>query len=255
MKTKPGDGERRAVGGFRPQYLVGASLILKALEQGDLEWIRVADPTAGRVDDIQIATVGCIDAYQVKWAQYGGTLTLRDLIHSTNQEPALIHQLSQGWKELKSKHPKYRVVVHLTTNRIPSTSASGMPHTKNEPKPYHLSAFIEQVWLPTLKRGGVVAKDVWVPVWKLLQDAAELTDEEFATFVHDCRFDFHFQLPNESTEIVAIHNLLFATAASPERVIQLDRNELLARLGWTQRYSFHNLHEFPAPQYLYNQWC
>ncbi len=73
MTTKPGEGERRAVGGYRPQYLVSASLILEALEQGDLEWIRVADPSAGRVDDMQIATTGRIDAYQVKWARYGGT--------------------------------------------------------------------------------------------------------------------------------------------------------------------------------------
>ncbi len=250
MTTKPGEGERRAAGGYRPQYLVSASLILKALEQGDLEWIRVADPTAGRVDDIQIATTGRIDAYQVKWAQSGGTVTLRNLTHSTDKEPALFNQLSQGWTELKQKYPNHRVVVHLTTNRIPAYTSSGMPEAENEPNPYTVSAFIEQSWLPTQK-GTFVAKDIWDPVWKSLQEVTKLSDREFAAFVQDCRLDFHTQLPNETTDIIAIHNLLFATIASPECIVQLDCDELLSRLGWAQRYRFRSLHKFPEPQFLY----
>ena len=145
MTTKPGEGERRAAGGYRPQYLVSASLILKALERRDLEWIRVADPDiVHAVDDIQIATTGRIDAYQVKWAQYGGAVTLRNLTHSTDKEPALFNQLSQGWTELKQKYPNHRVVVHLTTNRIPAYTSSGMPEVENKPNPYTVSAFIEQ---------------------------------------------------------------------------------------------------------------
>lgn len=252
MKTKPGDGERRAASGYRPQYLVGASLILKALEQGDLEWIRVADPEAGRVDDIQIATTGRVDAYQVKWAQYGDTVTWRNLTHPTDEEPALFNQLAQGWEELREAHPNRRVVVHLATNRIPAFTSSGMPNiTKYSPQPYHLSAFIEQAWLPALKKGEIELEDEWKPVWEALQATSELSDEAFSAFVQNCRLNFQLQRPDESTEIKAICDLLFATAASPERIIQLNRDELLARLGWTQRYRFRNLHEFPAPRYLY----
>lgn len=252
MKTKSGDGERRAASGYRPQYLVGASLILKALEQGDLEWIRVADPEAGRVDDIQIATTGRVDAYQVKWAQYGGTVTWRNLTQPTDDGPALFNQLAQGWEELREAHPNRRVVVHLATNRIPAYTPSGMPDvTKFPPQPYHLSAFIEQAWLPALNKGEIELEDEWKPVWEALQAASELSDEAFSAFVQNCRLNFQLQRPDESAEIRAICDLLFATAAGPERIIQLNRDELLARLGWTQRYRFRNLHEFPAPRYLY----
>lgn len=50
----PAMGERRAIGGYHPQYRVAAGLIIRALRNGALEWIRVADPEAGRVDDLQI---------------------------------------------------------------------------------------------------------------------------------------------------------------------------------------------------------
>jgi hypothetical protein len=250
--TKPGEGERRAVSGYRTQYLVSASLILKALEQGDLEWIRVADPdTIHAVEDIQIATTGRIDAYQFKWEQYVGSITLRDLTHSTDKEP-LFNQLAQGWKELRKQYPNRRVVVHLTTNQFASSSSSSwMPETQKKPDPYHLSAFIEQSWLPTLKKGDTIAKDAWNSVWKWLQDVTELSDKEFAAFVQDCRLNFHTQLPSETTDVITVYNLLLATSASPERIVQLDHDEFLSRLGWAQRYRFRSLHKFPEPQFLY----
>jgi hypothetical protein len=65
----PAMGERRAIGGYHPQYRVAAGLIIRALRNGTLEWIRVADPEAGRVDDLQIADGGLLDAFQVKWSR------------------------------------------------------------------------------------------------------------------------------------------------------------------------------------------
>lgn len=95
MSIKPGEGERRAAGGYHPQYLVCAKFILHALKQRDLEWIRVADPDAGRVDDVQIETTARIDAYQVKWQQYPGTMTLNHLIRSTDKAYATELTLAQ----------------------------------------------------------------------------------------------------------------------------------------------------------------
>lgn len=61
--VNPGDGERRAIRAYGAQFRVAASLIYQELWDGNLEWIRLADPEAGRVDDIQIGTPGRIDAY------------------------------------------------------------------------------------------------------------------------------------------------------------------------------------------------
>lgn len=55
--TPPAEGERRAVAGYAAQYTVAGVLILDALD-ADLEAIRLADPTAGRVDDLQVLTPG-----------------------------------------------------------------------------------------------------------------------------------------------------------------------------------------------------
>ena len=86
MSRKPAEGERIATSGYRHLYLVSADHVIKALSARRLEWIRVADPEARRVDDIQIGTTGRVDAYQVKWTQYGGTLTLGDLIGGGSQD-------------------------------------------------------------------------------------------------------------------------------------------------------------------------
>ncbi len=90
--------------GYRGQYRVAASLILRSLRDNTLQWIRVADPEAGRVDDFQIGSRSRVDAYQVKWSEYPGSFTFRDLTRSSDQELSLIGQLADGWKRLRKTH-------------------------------------------------------------------------------------------------------------------------------------------------------
>lgn len=42
--ARPAEGERNAIRGYSAQYRIAAELILAALLDGHLEWIRVADP-------------------------------------------------------------------------------------------------------------------------------------------------------------------------------------------------------------------
>ena len=77
--VRPGDGERRAISGYYGQYHVAANEILKSLREEGLEWVRLADPLAGRIDDLQIGSQGRVDAFQVKWSQYPGSFTFLDL--------------------------------------------------------------------------------------------------------------------------------------------------------------------------------
>jgi hypothetical protein len=116
LTTPPAEGERRAIRGYRGQYLVGGVLILAALDH-DLEWIRVADPTAGRVDDFQIASPGRLDAYQVKWSRSPEFVPWSRL-------KALLGQLAEGWTRLSEQHRERRVVVHVVTNDFPSLAPS-----------------------------------------------------------------------------------------------------------------------------------
>ena len=143
MSRKPADGERSATIGYRAQYLVGASLVLDALDGGDLEWIIIADPNIGRVDDLQIATTARVDAFQVKWEQYPEAISFNDLTKENNSAPSLFAQLVDGWQRLKKLYPSKRVVVHLVTNQNPSSSTGGiLPNIISPPKPYHFAAFV-----------------------------------------------------------------------------------------------------------------
>ena len=88
-KINSGDGERTAMLGYVPQYEIAAGLIYEALLDGTLEWFRVADPDAGSLDDILIATTGKLDAYQVKWAEYIEAISYSDfVIDSTTKKGA-----------------------------------------------------------------------------------------------------------------------------------------------------------------------
>jgi tetratricopeptide (TPR) repeat protein len=249
MTIKPAEGERRAASGYRGQYLVGAALILDALRSGDLEWIRVADPEAGRVDDLQVANTGRVDGYQVKWEQHPGAITFHNLVHSTTKTPALIGQLADGWQQMQDLHPQRRIVVHLVTNSYPSKHDS-LPEKDSLPAT-HFAAFMAQAWRPAKRSGQVNLEDEWAVVWKQLRVASGLSVDRFTAFLQDCSLDFQTSQPDETLDTLALCERLFAVAADAERVVELSREELLRRMGWTDRYEYRSKHRFPAPSFLY----
>jgi hypothetical protein len=259
----PAEGERRAIGGYYPQYRVSAYLILVALRDGSLQWIRVADPEAGRVDDLQIGTQARVDAFQVKWSRYGGTFTFNDMTTSSGNAPCLIRQLAEGWSKIKDAYPKHRVVVHLITKQMPSTSAS-IPIGDKTPTPKHFAAFLEQAW--KLKRGQsiVAIPEPWLPALEEFRRASGLSQTDFDDFARDCELEFGWRLPYEDKEdiltpdqeivredIEHLTEMLFSTVAHPSRVIQIDRAQLLSRLGWADRFKFRSRHEFPVDELTY----
>jgi len=245
--SKPAAGERAAASGLRNQYGVGASLVIDALREHDLQWIRVADPEAGRVDDFQIATTGRLDAYQSKWEQYPGTLTLNEFTQGSS--PPLVKQLADGWKQLQETHPNRRVVVHLLTNAYASESTGILPNTPTSPSPYHFAAFIEQAWRPARRTGEINYDGDWSAVWSLLLNNSDLVEESFSQFVQDCELNLRTPAPPEDKEHRELADLLFKTAAESERTVELERDKLLDRLGWTQRYEYRNVHEFDVPRF------
>jgi hypothetical protein len=76
---RPGEAERRALGGIVPQYRIAAEKIYGALRDGRLESIAVANPEAGTLDDIGVVTWHgsslVLDAYQVKWSANADPVT------------------------------------------------------------------------------------------------------------------------------------------------------------------------------------
>jgi hypothetical protein len=252
----PAEGERRAASGYRGQYRAAAFLILKNLPY-QLEWIRVADPEAGRVDDIQIASAGRVDAYQIKWSRYPRSFSLGDLI--SGSAPSLISQLADGWLRLKERHPTGSTVVHLLT----SDPASIRQPLTTDGNPRHLAAFIEEVWKPA--RNSTEEWEVqqrWLDTWERIRSGSGLEPSEFLAFVRECDLEFGWQGPTSDSgdqneqrlfekDVEEISQLLFDLSASPEHVVQVTRTELIRRLGWQSRFSLTTEHSFPIERGSY----
>ncbi|MCK4829013.1 ATP-binding protein, partial [bacterium] len=261
--TPPAEGERRAVSGYQGQYRIAARIILYSLRRRILEWIRVADPSAGRVDDLQVGCQNRVDGYQVKWGQFSGNFTFNNLTKAFSNKPSLIAQLSDGWKRLRKKFPSIRVVVHLITNDRPSLHdrlpIGSKPATSN-----NFSSFLEQAW-KVAKKADYPSKavpDTWLTAWEALREASDLNEDDFDSFVKNCELEFDYRLSiaseddRETTEIIQdirhIAHVLFDTVADPSRIIKLNREKLLDRLGWGDRAKFRSAHDFPVDECLYN---
>lgn len=75
----PVAGGRAAASGYRHQYAVAADLTLDGLRSSTFVELKVEDPEAGRLDDVQIVREGRCNAYQVKSSAYSAARTLRAL--------------------------------------------------------------------------------------------------------------------------------------------------------------------------------
>lgn len=266
--SNPADGERRAMIGYVPQYKVAAELIYNALVDGTFEWARIADPEAGRVDDIQIAKPGRLDAYQVKWSESVQTITFQSLITEekkgkANAKPSLFRQLAEGGQRLSCLHSNHHVFVHLISRHVPSPTAR-LPLDNSPPKDAHLQAFLRDCWQDKswTEKGLTAIPSGWQAAITAVQKTTGLGDDDFIRFVQVCDLHFHYRLSSyESTQgreearrvkdIEQISKLLFEIAGGEKRLIQLDRNELLQRLGWEDRFKLRFRHEFWVDEKLY----
>jgi len=247
----PAEGERRAVSGYSHQYRIAASIILEHLIERTLQWIRITDPEAGRVDDLQIGTQARVDAYQIKSSEYPGAFTFSNLTTKFKKSPSIIRQLVDGWQLLNKNYPGSRIVVHLVTNNLPSSNDT-MPVGSPPPTPRHLSAFFQQAWLPR-KQKKAIPSNLWDTTWEILRKYTGLEPEDFNQFIDDCELDFNYNTPEDDTgfgknrvhEIKELAQFLFDAVANPQRNVQLTTDELLKRLGWQYNVEFVNPHDFP----------
>ncbi len=203
-RRRPAEGERAAIGGYYPQYLVSSDLVLRRLDEGRLEWVRLADPEAGRVDDLQIGVPARVDAYQFKWSGHAGTFNFSDLVQETRDaqndaltRPSLIAQLADGWQRLRVVHSGRRVVVHLVTNDIPGPNTAGIPAGSPAPARRTFALFLSEGWAAA--RAGA-APPTWQPALEKLRELTGLNPQDFNEFLRDCELEFRAALPSQSSE-------------------------------------------------------
>ncbi|MDP2761168.1 MAG: ATP-binding protein [Sideroxyarcus sp.] len=260
MSNRPSSsGERAAIIGYSAQYRIAAEIIYSALVAEELEWIALADPDVGRLDDIQVATPGRLDAYQVKWGEQTGTLSFNDLTSGKGDttlalSKGLIGQLAGGWHKFKQAHPTRRVAVHLVARDIASTNAP-IPHDDNTISKANLQGFLTDCWADRSwsTQGLDACPTGWSPALTELKDASGIGEAAFLSFIRDCELEFGYSLQSASTtrdglrqaeDIKTLTAFLFRTVGADKRVIRIERDELLKRLGWAERFSQRFTHDF-----------
>lgn len=98
----PARGERAAIGGYLPQFDEFAWFVYLNLINRELEWIRIADHKAGKLDDIQYSTHSEIHAYQVKWTIDEANISFANFIE-------LFPLIASSWKTLKTDNPTKKI--------------------------------------------------------------------------------------------------------------------------------------------------
>ncbi len=262
--TNSGDGERTAMLGYVPQYEIAASLIYEALLDGSLEWFRVADPEAGSLDDILIATIGRLDAYQVKWAEYTGAISYADFVRDSTtkkgeEKLSLFRQLTEGWEHLNEHYKERTVKVHLLHKLVPSSNPNAqIPLGDTTPQHAHFQSFLKECWFDRTwcETGLDKAAVCWKEVLLDLQQRSKFNDDQFLNFIRCCELEFNYKRPadipvtnqgqaRKQEDIEKIYILLTKMAGGERRIIELSKDDMLDRLSWNHRFKHKFVHEFP----------
>lgn len=265
----PGEGERRAQRGLVPQYKVAAEKIYAALADGRLHAVGLADPDADTLDDIQLIRGHggqlVLDAYQVKWSKPGETFAegeFRDLLSElVSARRAVIAAAARRSQE--GEPPVARVIAHLYTSRVASTSALRTEVMRGSGRSLH--EFIDGVWRPAQRELVRALADV-DPAWHLyveqLAQACGTSADELLALAPDLRVETGRELEEDALDeredwrsrdrledLTAIRaKLQDLVTDRHETYVWVRADELVAHLGpeWAARWHPRQDHVFPT---------
>ena len=255
----PALGEKRAISGYNFQYKSTAHLILKYLKKKQLKWIKLIDPQAGKVDDLQINISGTIYAYQMKWRSKG-YLSFKEITSSSNNKPSIINQLADGWRKLKRQ--EVNVKVCFLTNMSPSKDDKLFQNNSGQTKSF--KNFIEEQWSDkdSLIQNSF-PKD-WKEIWGKIVSESKLSNIDFLEFIKDCEFIFSFEhskevnslFPEDSQtlnkDIDKLSNFVSNSISQTKKLpLKLTSEDLLKKIGWSDRIEYKNTHDFPVDRKIY----
>ncbi|UUF13120.1 MULTISPECIES: hypothetical protein [Flavobacterium] len=227
-------GERAAIGGYLPQFDEFAKLVYRNLINGNLEWIKVADPKAGKLDDIQFSTSTEVHAYQVKW-------TISNAVISYKTFKAFIPLIASSWIKIKSSNPGKKVIAHFITNKKISSSDTIMI---GEAVFGSFADFLKEVWNPVKIEKPINPQ--WIPVLAELKKASKLDDAQFNDFTDS--FDFtadyktkelyisNTRFSKEDEDVQALSRFIIEKVAGAARSVKFTRKEIIDELNWADRF-------------------
>lgn len=260
----PAEGERRALRSYTAQYRVAAQLVRDALVDGELEWIRLVDPEAGRLDDIVIGRPGRIDAYQVKWSDYQNPIGFRQLVTASKVSgkpyPAPFTLLAEGWRALRTAYPDHIVRAHFLTHDNPSSKDG--TRGAGEGDPVHLQGFLRNAWPRRGNWHGAGQEDFrveWATKIAAIATSSGMSGRDLDHFLSLCELDLGYDLDDAAgrgrerreEDVADLGGYLMGLVAKSSGAVHLTRHDLLRGLGWSNRFELSFKHDFPVDERLY----
>jgi hypothetical protein len=115
----PAEGERRAQRGYVSQYDLAARVIYQALAAGRLQWIGVADRSAGAFDDLVLGLRDRIVAYQIKSSRDPGSFSIRTILLGGG---GLLDRMLESRRKLCARHPDVLIETVYVCDDYPRTN-------------------------------------------------------------------------------------------------------------------------------------
>ncbi len=243
----PAAGDRIDIGGKKPQFEAFAHYIYQHLLKGDLDWVKIADDKADKLDDIQFATTSEIHAFQMKWSNQS---KLPAFTYANFKQ--LLLEMIPGWKALKAANAgSHKVLhVHMITNRPASTKDRIPDRKSNDVGSLH--DFMQHVILPLKANQKITGK--WIEVLALLRKDTGLSKHEFFQFMDDFYATLTFALPDLSgikkedaqkrDDFNKLKLFIIDEIADKKKRIHFTFSDLINELGWQYRFRTTFNHEF-----------
>lgn len=234
----PSEGDRIDIGGKLPQFDAFAWFIYKELIQNNLDWIRVADPEAKKLDDIQYSTKSEIRAYQVKWSNLD-----KPAPFSYNDFVEILPEIHDGWKALCSYHQKEnkKVFAFLLTNR-PLSKHDSIKY--NDKKIGSFQDFYNQVFVNI--KNNLTIDPKWNPIIDEVLKLLKLNINDLTILFKniDIRYGFTLQkFQNDSLigfkqreDVLQLSRFIIQEIANTKQTVQFSSVQLINLLSWEERF-------------------
>lgn len=243
----PGEGERRAMRGYVPQYDFAAAVIYEAIANGQLRWVGLADRSAGNFDDVVLGLRDRTVCHQVKTRTAARVQSLRTLLLGG---VGLMRSLAAAWLKVRATEGDPVEVIYvcddyladndsLDPKAVPPFSSLAFLRTLGANRSWPLEHWIASPY------GGFVAE---------LKSATGLGDADFAAFWPNItiiaagdgrRRHERSQPPHDRRRISDIAALLPRLVADDADKDRWTVEELLGRLNWRDPFTTRHGHAFP----------
>lgn len=248
-KKSSASGEVSAITGYLRQYEYSASVLYGLMQEGALEAITLADPSAGIFDDLVVHTNGEVQATQVKSQKDASYVSL-----GTELKAPFLRAMAESWLKLEQKFGVGRVRLRYIFAGYFSTSDTTLANA-NANGARHSAEFARFISQDDLSL-AVMQSSIWSAKLAELQALSGLDATTFMRFVDNLDLKDEREIQEnrinvfpirERSKVEALRGLLPVLTASSAPGQKWSEQDLIDKLGWRSRLSQHNLHVFPVP--------